>query len=97
MVWTGAHRAFAVETSIKNGKSVIETQRAFRIHFGLNRNDAVPDRKSILLWTENFRATGSALKRKPPGRPRSVRTPENVQAVRQSVLKSRSARKHASA
>lgn len=31
--------------------------------------------KSILLSVENFKATGSALKRKPPGRrPRSVRT-----------------------
>ncbi|CAI9738332.1 XP_033610977.1uncharacterized protein LOC117283012 [Octopus vulgaris] len=99
MVWTGPERAFAVETYIKNGESVITTQRAFRIHFGLNRNDAVPGRKSILLWTERFRTTGSALKKNPPGRPRSIRTPENVQAVRQYILQSpnRSARKHASA
>lgn len=69
MVWTGAHRAFAVETFLKNGESVTATQRAFRAHYMLGRNDAVPDRKSILLWVANFQATGSALKRKPPGRP----------------------------
>ncbi|KAL1488171.1 hypothetical protein ABEB36_015129 [Hypothenemus hampei] len=41
----------------------------------------------------------SALKRKPPGRPRSVRTPENVAAVKASVEQSprRSAAKHAAA
>ena len=44
-------------------------------------------------------ATGSTLKRKPPGQPRSVRTPENVQTVRASIEQSprRSVRKHAAA
>ena len=98
MAWTDAHRAFAVETYLNFGESVITTQRAIRAHFMLRRNDAVPDRKSILLWVKNFRTTGSSSKRKPPGRPRSARTPENVQTVRQSVMQSptRSARKHAS-
>ncbi|XP_076039316.1 uncharacterized protein LOC143024401 [Oratosquilla oratoria] len=73
--------------------------RAFRAHYKLGWHDAVPDRKSVQLWVANFRATGSALKRKPPGRPRSARTPDSVQAVRLSVTQSptRSARKHASA
>ena len=44
MVWTGAHRVFAVETFLKTGKSVIAEQRAFRAHFMLRRNDAVPER-----------------------------------------------------
>jgi hypothetical protein len=45
------------------------------------------------------RATGSALKRKPPVRPKNVRTPENIATVRESIERSptRSARKHASA
>jgi len=47
----------------------------------------------------NFGANGSTLKRKWPGRPRTVRTPENVEAVRASIQQSpkRSARKHAMA
>ena len=35
------------------GESVISTQRAFPIHLTSRRNDAVPDRKSILLLIEN--------------------------------------------
>jgi len=38
-----------------------------------------------LLWISNLQATGSTLKRKSPGRPRTVRTPENVKAVRASI------------
>ena len=78
---------------------MIETQINFCTHFALGRHAPVPDRKTILLWVTNFRATGSALKRKPPGRPRSARTPENIQAVRESILRSprRAAVKHTSA
>ena len=99
MGWSGEHRGFVVETFFKNNESVIATQRAFRRHFRLGRRAPVPDRKTILLWVSNMRATGSTLKRKPPGRPRSVRTPENVQTVRASIEQSprRSARKHAAA
>uniref|UniRef100_A0A8D2J2S7 Transposase n=1 Tax=Varanus komodoensis TaxID=61221 RepID=A0A8D2J2S7_VARKO len=65
-----------------NNRSVIKTQRAFRTRFVLARNASVPDRKTIL---------------KSPGRPRTVRAPENVEAVRASIQQSprRSARKHA--
>ena len=43
--------------------------------------------------------TGSALKKKPTGRPRSARTPQNIEAVRVSVSRSprRSVRKLAAA
>ncbi|GBN67020.1 hypothetical protein AVEN_86932-1 [Araneus ventricosus] len=46
-----------------------------------------------------WRETGSCLKRKSPGRPHHVQTPENVAAVRDAVTQSprRSARKQASA
>ena len=99
MPWTGTHRAFVAENFITNGESVTATLRNFRTHFHLSRHDPVPDRKSILLWVKNFRDTGSALKRKPFGRPRSVRTPENIQIVRESVMRSprRSAHKHSAA
>ena len=97
MGWTGEHRGFVVEAYYENNRSVIATQRAFRTRFALGRNASVPDRKTILLWISNLRATGSTLKRKSPGRPRTVRTPENVEAVRASIQQSpkRSARKHA--
>ncbi|KAJ4449982.1 hypothetical protein ANN_01389 [Periplaneta americana] len=45
------------------------------------------------------RKLGPTLKSKPPGRPRSVRTPENIKAVRQIITQSpqRSALRHAAA
>ena len=88
MNWTGEHRAFIVETFIKTNESVTARQRAFRLHFNLGRHDPVPARNTILLRVTNFRATGSALKRKSTGRLRTARTPENVAAVRASVQQS---------
>ena len=76
--WTGEHRTFIVETFIKTNESVTATQRAFRLHFNFGTYEPVPARNAILLWITNFRATGSALKRKYIGRPRTVRTSENV-------------------
>ena len=64
MVWNGAYCAFAVETFFKTGESVITTLRVFHAHFRLCQNDAVMDRKSILVCNENFRTTGSSVKRK---------------------------------
>ena len=88
MNWTGERRAFTVETFIKTNESVTATRRAFRVHFKLGRHDPVPARNTILVWVNNFRATGSALKRKSTGRPRTARTPENVAVVRASVQQS---------
>jgi hypothetical protein len=96
MAWNGEHRGFVIET-LKNGDSVIATQRGLRRNFGVGRHGRVPDRKIMLLWLGNLRKTGSALKQKSSGRPRSARTPENIAAVRQAVATSpqRSAVKHA--
>ena len=51
------------------------------------------------LWIQNFRETASAMKKKPPGLPRTVRTAENEKRVRDALLRSqpRSAGKHAQA
>jgi len=97
MPWSGECCAFAVEAFFKNNESVIATQRAFRTHFRIRPNDDVPTRKTILQWVAKFGQTGSTLNRKPPGRPRTARTPENIKDVRASILQSprRSARKHA--
>ena len=93
------HRNFVVEAYYENSRSVTATQRPFRTRFALGRNASVQDRKTILLWVSNLRATGSTLKRKSAGRPRTVRMPENVGAVTASIQQSpkRSAPKHAMA
>ena len=50
MVWLGEHRAFIVEEFIKNGGSLVATQRAFRICFAFGRREAVTDKKTIYRW-----------------------------------------------
>ena len=97
MAWSTEHRAFVVETCFKCGDSVIAAQHQFHTHFGVGRHGRVPNRKTILLWIRNFWQTSSALKRKSPGRPRSVQTPETITTVRHAVTTSpqRSAAKHA--
>jgi hypothetical protein len=54
MAWSGDHRAFVVEEYIRNGRSVITTQRAFRIRFEFGRHDPVPVRKTIHVWVSNL-------------------------------------------
>ena len=95
MVWSNEQRVFAVETYFSQSHSIVAVQRAFRTRYQISARDRVPDRKSILLWVENFRETGSVSEKR-WGRPRSSRTPENIVAVSRSVLQSprRSARKH---
>ena len=99
MAWSGEHRAFVVEQFLKNGESVIATQRSFRRHFSLSRHDPAPTGKTIHQWVSNFRQTSSALKGKSPGRPRTSTGSESVAAVAASIRQSprRSLRKHASA
>jgi transposase len=78
-LWSVEHRAFAVETYIKNNDSVVVTLQIFRQHFNIHQNDSVPSCNTVLLWVRNFRETASAAKRKPPGRQPSLRTPENIE------------------
>jgi len=94
-VWSNEQRAFAVETYFSQSHSIVAVQRAFRTRYQIPPRDRVPSRKSILLWVENFRETGSVSEKR-WGRPRTSRTPENIEAARRSVLQSprRSARKH---
>lgn len=75
------------------------TQRAFCTRFSLNPNISVPDRKTIFFWVQHFRTTISATPKEPVGRPKSVKTPENISAVKTWIEQSplRSARKHFSA
>ena len=45
--WTGAQRAFAVNTFYKYGDSFVIVQREFRREFGIHRNRAVPSACAI--------------------------------------------------
>lgn len=97
--WRSEHRAFVIETYFKNSDSVIATQRLFRTHFNIGRHGSVPCRNTIKLWVQNFRRSASAMKVKPPGMRRTVRTPANVERVRIAVQQSprRSVNRQASA
>jgi len=79
--WSEEHRAFDVETFFKNNDSATVTQRVFRIHFDIGRNGKVPTSQTILNWVTQFRTTASIVNKKLPGRPPTVRTPENVRRV----------------
>jgi hypothetical protein len=71
-------------------------KRIFRKHFNIARHGKCSCRNTIQLWVENFRTSTSALQKKPAGSVRTVRSPQNIQAVRQSFSRSpkRSARRH---
>ena len=72
--------------------SIIEMQRGFR---RLNRHDS-PSDVVIRRWFSQWHQKGSVENKSPPGRPRSVLTPQNIAWVRESVVRSskRSAKKH---
>lgn len=93
--WTGEQRGFAVTAYLENGRSFISAQREFRRHFHLAPRAPVPSRKAIAVWANNLTTTGETTQKR-GGSVRTVRTPENVEAVRLSVTRSprRSARRH---
>ena len=81
--WTGAQRAFAVKSFYKNDDSYVAAQREFRKKFGIHRNSKVPSAHAIKTRVNNFGETGSTVKKK-GGSVRTVRTPQNIDAVRAS-------------
>jgi len=85
----------AVELLIR-AASITEPQRGFRRE--RNQQEA-PSPNAIRRWVRQWREEGSVTCKKPPGRPSSVRTPDNIVRLLASVSRSpkRSARKHAQA
>jgi hypothetical protein len=83
--WTAAHRAFAVEEYFENNESMVKT-RLLRHHFNIHRNASVPSKNAIKSWVQNIPETASVMRKRQPGRPRTVRTPENVHTVRAAVV-----------
>jgi len=63
------------------------SQRIFRRHFNIHQNDSVPSRNTVLLWVGSCRETASAAKRKRPGREPSLRTPKNIERLRQAFVR----------
>ena len=93
--WTGAPRAFAIKSFYKNNDSYVAVQHEFRKKFEIHRNSKVPSAHAIKTWVNNFEETGSSVKKK-GGSIKTVRTPQNIDAVRASFKQSprRSAVRH---
>ena len=92
--WTGEESAFAVKAFYRNAESYVAAQRQFRQHFHLPPRARVPDKKTIKIWVQNFENTGQTTK-KTGGSAKTIRTPENVEVVREAIARSprRSARR----
>ena len=97
MSWSGSQRGFLVVTFLQNNNSYTIAIRNFRREFGITSKKPVPSRNAVNRWVKKLKGEGTTLKQKPSGRPRSSRTPENIEKVRMAVQQSpmRSARKHA--
>ncbi|PNF38720.1 hypothetical protein B7P43_G14368 [Cryptotermes secundus] len=97
--WNVQERVVAVRAYYRHGDSLVEALREFRRHFNLAPRAHAPSKHAIRTWVQNFEETGSVGKRKSSGRPGSAWTPDNVEAVQASVLRSphRSVRKVAAA
>ena len=91
MLWSNAERAKIVELYLQSA-SIVQAQRDFKSYFKVKRS---PSAREIRNYVKKFRETASAQPSTSSGRRRSVRTPENIEAVRDAVLKSptRSTRK----
>jgi len=85
--WTGAQSTFAIKLFYKNNDSYVAAQREFRKKFGIHRNNKVPSTHTIKTWENNFEETGSPVKKK-GGSVKTVRTPQNIDAVRASFEQS---------
>ena len=82
MQWADSYRSFAVETYFNTQESISFTLKPLRNPSKLNINVPLPAHRTTRRWVQNFRSTSSAKKKKPTGRPRSIRTPENIQIVK---------------
>ena len=58
-------------------------RRAFRTHFNVPRNRPVPSNHAINTWVDNFGVNRSASKKR-GGSQKTVRTPENIERVREA-------------
>lgn len=87
-------RVYVVKSFIRS-QSVVNTQRQFRREFNVGRHGRFPTRQTIMRWVQDFEIRGN-VGSKFTGGVRTVRTPENIERVRQAVGRSprRSAARH---
>ena len=88
---------FRLTRITKNNHFVNPTQRAFRLHFEIQRAESVPSANIIKFWIRQLDETRNILNGCGHRPSRTVRILENVQSVREAVerLPRRSAGKHA--
>jgi len=86
--WTLEHRVFAYDSFVKSSELIIETQRLFRCRFNIGHHGNIPSRNTVLRWVTSFLARGTIMKKKPPGPVTTARIPENVERVREAVVRS---------
>jgi hypothetical protein len=84
--WPVHQRILCVKAFIRTG-SIIEVQRQFRRDYDIPRRGRIPTRNIILQWNRRFNESGN-LNNVYRGTQRRVRTPENIERVRQAVLRS---------
>ena len=77
-------------------ESLVRARRAFRTHFNVPRNRPIQSNRAINTWTINFVVSGSTSKKR-GGSQKTVRTPENIERVREAFERNprRSAVRHA--
>ena len=85
--WNGQQRALAIKMFHENSDSLTAAQRKFRHFCKLGHYSAVSSKHAIKCWINNFEETESALKKKPTGQPRSARTPQSIDVLRESVVR----------
>ena len=75
-------RIKVIQEHYKNGQKIKNTFRALRDYFGQHKR---PNETTIGRLVRKFEATGSVSDAPKSGRPKSVRTPENIASVSASV------------
>ena len=78
---------FGLKSFYKNNYSYVAAQREFCNKFGIHQNSKVPSAHAIKTWVNNFEEIGSTVKKK-GGSVKTVRTPQNIDAVRASFEQS---------
>ena len=81
--WTTWFRYYSVFRKCAQ-LSYIQAQRDFRRHFRIPPRATVLSREAISVWVHNLSSKGQTVSRR-GGSARTVRTPENVEAVRQAI------------
>uniref|UniRef100_A0A2A4J7X9 DUF4817 domain-containing protein n=1 Tax=Heliothis virescens TaxID=7102 RepID=A0A2A4J7X9_HELVI len=85
MPYTGEQRSFCVRAYFENNRSLIRVRRMYRLHYRLRSTVETPSNATILAWIQTFNTTGNTIGEIHHGRPRTARTPGNIQSVADSV------------